>query len=217
MRQRVTSGAAAVNQLERGLISALRAGHQAAFNEFFETYFSRLFRFVMRRADSDVELARDIVQATLIKAIRKLDSFRGEASLFTWLCAIARRELFDQRARLSVEQRRTVRLEDEPGVRASLESLEAAAELNPDSVLERGEVAEAVHTVLDSLPARYAHLLEWKYIQGLSVEQIAARLSATPIAVQSMLARARAAFRDGFASFIRDPGEPDIDPLAAVR
>jgi RNA polymerase sigma-70 factor (ECF subfamily) len=57
-----------------------------------------------------------------------------------------------------------------------------------------------VQVVLDYLPRRYGDVLEWKYIQGLSVKEIAARLDVAPKAAESMLNRARIAFRDGFAS-----------------
>ena len=65
---------------------ALR-GDERAFNELFETYFPRLFRFALRRV-ADEDIAEELVQSTLIKAMRSLASWRGEASLFTWLCTI---------------------------------------------------------------------------------------------------------------------------------
>ena len=56
-----------------------------------------------------------------------------------------------------------------------------------------------VHTLLDALPGDYGDILEWKYIEGLSVDEIADRLSTTGLAIQSRLARARRAFRSHFA------------------
>jgi RNA polymerase sigma-70 factor (ECF subfamily) len=50
------------------------------------------------------------------------------------------------------------------------------------------------------LPRRYSDVLEWKYIQGLSVKEIATRLGVAPKAAESTLNRARSAFRDGFAT-----------------
>lgn len=54
--------------------------------------------------------------------------------------------------------------------------------------------------VLDHLPPRYSHALEWKYLEDLSVHDIAARLQCTPKAAESLLTRARDAFRDAFAA-----------------
>ena len=51
--------------------------------------------------------------------------------------------------------------------------------------------------MLDRLPGRYGDALEWKYIEGHSVEEIGQRLGIGHTAAQSLLARARVAFRDG--------------------
>ena len=54
--------------------------------------------------------------------------------------------------------------------------------------------------VLDHLPGHYGDVLEWKYVQGLSVNEIAERLNTRRKAAESLLTRAREAFREGFAS-----------------
>jgi RNA polymerase sigma-70 factor (ECF subfamily) len=171
-------------------------GDAAAFRQTFDGYFPRLYRFILRRADNDPDLARDVVQTALIKGVRKLESYRGEASLFTWLCQIARRELLDQQAKRMAEQRRLVRMEEDPSVRATLESMEWVVESDPEKLMQRRDLAELVHAALDYLPARYATLLELKYVEDRSVDDIARDLGITSISVQSLLARARAAFRE---------------------
>ncbi len=173
------------------------AGDSAAFDEFFTTYFARLFRFAVTRIGADQDAARDIVQETLCKAMRSLEGYRGEASLFTWLCQICRSLLADRYERQQRETRRLVAIEDDVSVRAALESLESPED-GPELALRRGELARLVQAVLDRLPARYADALEWKYVEGLSVDAIGARLQVGTLAAQSLLQRARAAFRDGF-------------------
>ena len=79
---------------DRSLAARAVRGDDQAFNELFEIYFPRLFRFALRRV-ADENVAEDIVQSTLIKAMRSLSSWRGEASLFTWLCTICRHEVHD--------------------------------------------------------------------------------------------------------------------------
>ncbi|MFO1466243.1 MAG: RNA polymerase sigma factor [Steroidobacteraceae bacterium] len=177
-------------------VQLLLSGDRAAFERFFEDYFPRLFRFVLRRADRDVESARDVVQSTLLKAIRNLGAYRGEASLFTWLCQIARHEYSDLRMRQQAADRTVVALENDPSVRAALESLRWAEDAEPPQAIEREQRDELVHATLDYLPSRYAKLLEMKYVDELPVDQIAQRMGMTAIAVQSLLARARAAFRE---------------------
>jgi RNA polymerase sigma-70 factor (ECF subfamily) len=185
-----------VHDQDLQLAQKLLGGDAVAFQQFFDGYFPRLYRFILRRTEGDADSARDIVQAALIKGVRKLDAYRGEASLYTWLCQIARRELLDQVEKAATERRRIVRMEEDPSVRATLESMDWATESDPDALLERADVAELVHAALDYLPMKYARLLELKYVQELPVDDIAARLGLTTISVQSLLARARSAFRE---------------------
>jgi len=178
------------------LARKLLDGDDDAFKRFFDDYFPRLFRFALRRADRDTEAARDVVQSTLLKGVQKLDSYRGEASLFTWFCQIARHEFSDQLTKARAQDRTLVALENDPSVRATLESMQWAVESEPDEALQRDQATDLVHAALDYLPQRYARLLEMKYVEDLPVENIAKRMGVTTISVQSLLARARNAFRE---------------------
>jgi RNA polymerase sigma-70 factor (ECF subfamily) len=182
---------------DRQLVRLLLKGDEVAFREFFGDYFPRLFRFILRRVGSGEDAARDIVQAALARAIRKLHLYRGEASLFTWLCQIARHELADHGTRSRRQgMPELVAREEDSAVRAALESMPADPALEPENVRDRDEMAELVHAALDYLPQRYAQVLELKYLEDLSVENIARRLETSGAAVQSLLARARTAFRE---------------------
>jgi RNA polymerase sigma-70 factor (ECF subfamily) len=188
---------------DRQMVEQLRNGDESAFRAFFANYFPRLYRFVLRRVGDDKETARDVVQAALGRAVHKLHLYRGEASLFTWLCQIARNELADERARSGrhgVVPSDLVAREEDPEVRAALESMPADSNLEPEGARQREELADLVHAALDYLPQRYAQVLELKYLEDLPVESVAERLGITGIAVQSLLARARAAFREACAS-----------------
>jgi len=182
---------------DRTLIARALQGDAQAFSELFEIYFPRLFRFALRRV-ADEDAAEDIVQSTLIKAMRSLASWRGEASLFTWLCTICRREVHDHWQRLG-RRPEIASIDDAPEVRAALEALSAGGD-SPERALERAEISGAVQLVLDHLPGRYGDVLEWKYVQGLSVAEIAARIGTSIKAAESTLTRARLAFREGYSS-----------------
>lgn len=191
------------------LVDRMMSRDQAAFREFFDDYFPRLFRFILRRVNGDQEAARDIVQAALTRGVRRLETYRGEASLFTWLCQITRRELSDHLTRLRREQtyvQSLIELEDDPHNRAVMESIPADPGDEPEAVAHRDDLAARVHAALDYLPSRYARVLELKYLEELSVEVIAMRLGVTAIAVQSLLARARQAFRDVGGTLLPSPG-----------
>ena len=66
---------------------------------------------------------------------------------------------------------------------------------DPERRLLRGEVARQVHETIDQLPSRYAQALAWKYNDGLPVIEIARRLDLSEKAAESLLTRAREAFR----------------------
>jgi RNA polymerase sigma-70 factor (ECF subfamily) len=187
-------------QADKALIRRMLDGSEADYERFFETYFSALYRFALARLDGNADAAEDIVQATLCRAVGKLATYRGEAALLTWLCTFCRHEISAYYRRHQRTVQETPLAEDTPEIRAALESIGATAVVSPDERLERRELARLVQVTLDSLPLRYGDALEWKYIQELSVSDIAARLNVGPKAAESLLTRARQAFRDGFAA-----------------
>src|SRR5688572_22925726 len=99
------------------------AGEEPAFAAFFETYFARVYRFALPRLNGDVEAARDVVQATLSKAIRKVAQYRGEASMFTWICQICRREIVDYVRARRRQGEKVIRIDDRPELRAAIEAI----------------------------------------------------------------------------------------------
>jgi len=177
---------------EAELVRRLLSGDEAAFDRFVADYYPRLYRFAYRRVSGNRDVALDVVQATFEKVIPRLGAWRGEAPLFSWMCGFCRFQI----AAIWKEKQRELP-EDEPNVRAALDSL--AALDSPEHDLQRKELGRVVRTVLDHLPRHYDQVLEWKYIAGLSVNEIAQRMSMTTKAAESLLSRAREAFRDGFA------------------
>jgi RNA polymerase sigma-70 factor (ECF subfamily) len=185
---------------DRDLVRRMLAGEQRAFDEFFNAYFDRLYRFAIVRVRNDPSVAEDAVQQTLCRAVEKLGSFRGEAALFTWLCQICRNAIVDAFRANNWARSTAVPYEDTDEIRAALESISALPAEDPQELFLSEQVRRLVQVVLDYLPRRYGDVLEWKYIQGLSVKEIAQRLEVAPKAAESTLNRARLAFRDGFAS-----------------
>ena len=172
-------------------------GDESAFEAFFEAAYPVLYRFALVRLGFDRDAAGDVAQAAICQAISKLRTFRGEASLLTWLCTFCRHELyaFHRRnpGRFEVEL-----AEDDPEIRAALDSLRGSIVDDLETRLDHDKAASIVQRVLDHLPPRYADVLEWKYVDELSVREIAARLGVGLKAAESLLTRARHAFRDAF-------------------
>jgi len=188
------------HQSDRDLVQRMLSGDQQAFQEFFDAHFPGLYRFAMTRLGHDPDVAEEVVQSTLCKVVRKLHTYRGEASLFTWACTFCRWEISAWQSKHGRRGLTVELVEESPEVRAALESLSALDAGGPRERLLRQEVADLVRLTLDQLPRRYGDALEWKYVEGLSVKEIAVRLDVGPKAAESLLTRARQAFRDAFAT-----------------
>ena len=194
------------------LVRAMLDGDRAAFDRFFDTAYPVLYRFALVRLGFDRDAAGDVAQAAICRAIGKLRTFRGEAALLTWLCTFCRHELYSfhrrNPGRFEVEL-----VEDDPEIRAALESLRTSGAHELDVRLDQHKTASIVQRVLDHLPSHYADALEWKYIDDVSVQEIGVRLGVGPKAAESLLTRARRAFRDGFTAMAPAwPGGPDGGP-----
>lgn len=183
---------------DRSLVEKLLAGDRGAFDACFSEYYPKLYRFALRRLRGDASTAEDVAQATLCRALESLHTYRGEAALYTWLCALCRRELA---ARWNSQVRPTPleAAEDDPEIRAALESLLAAGADDPVLAADASQLREAVLAALDYLVPLYASVLELKYVHELSVAVIAERIGRSQKATESVLTRARLAFREAFS------------------
>ena len=185
---------------DKRLARQLLAGDERAFNRFFDDNFARLYRFALSRLSDDPEGAREVVQITLSRAIRKLHTYRAEAAMFTWLCAICRNEISDWLARQGRYREHVVLVEDYPEIQAAIDSFRAPVQDSPERQFQRVEALRLIQVALDRLPVKYGNVLEWKYIEGHSIREIAARLQIGTEAAQSLLARAKRAFADVYTT-----------------
>jgi RNA polymerase sigma-70 factor (ECF subfamily) len=171
---------------EKALVKRIIKGEQAAIGEFWQVYCQPLRGFVSYRVDSPEDVD-DIVQETLTAAILSLPSFRFRSRLFSWLCAIANHEIADfyRKRRL-----KTILFSRFP----FLETI-AHHSLGPEGESLKEELKEEIKKTLKEMSEGYRQILRLKYIEGLSLKQIAKQLGTTPKAIESRLARARKAFQ----------------------
>ncbi|MGB5345218.1 MAG: sigma-70 family RNA polymerase sigma factor [Woeseia sp.] len=184
---------------DQALARRVAAGDTQAFDAFFKEYFPRLFRFTLTRTDGDADLAEEVVQRTMCIVVRKMGGYRGEASLFTWLCQICRNELVSVFRQHGVIARNSIPFEDIPEIRAALESVSMDPG-DPEHIRASSELARFVRVTLAHLPSNYSQVLELKYIRGCSVREIASEMQLSVKAAESVLSRARVAFKEGFRS-----------------
>jgi RNA polymerase sigma-70 factor (ECF subfamily) len=169
---------------EADLLIKAAAGNPAAVRALLDGYGDALYGFLYARVGGHASVAEDLLQETFIEAVRSASTFRGESSLKTWLCAIARRRLSRH---YEAERRAAV-------VRAGLSIVpDDAMTLDRSADIER---RDEVTRALGALPPLHRQVLVLKYLDDRSVEEIASELGRSRVQVQSLLQRARTGLRE---------------------
>jgi RNA polymerase sigma-70 factor (ECF subfamily) len=173
---------------ERGLRIAVLAGDEQAWRSLYADAFGPLRAYVHWRCAGLCDLADDVVQETWLTAVRRIRTFKPERGGFVaWLRGIAA-NLIRNQLRLRVHRNGRPLAREHP--------LSAPA----DASLERHDEGQRVARALAELPEHYEAVLRAKYLEGQSVADVAAARGETAKAVESMLTRARQAFREAFLS-----------------
>ncbi len=187
---------------DRLLAKRLLAGDARAFDGFFDDNYARVYRFALSRLGGDEDAAEEIAQSTMTRAVRKLATYRAESAMFTWLCAICRNEMSDWLRKRGRRREHIVLIEDYSEVRAAVDSFSTPVEDGPEASYQRVEAARLIQVALDRLPPKYGDVLEWKYVEGYSVKEIAGRLQIGHEAAQSLIARAKRAFAEVYSTLM---------------
>jgi RNA polymerase sigma-70 factor (ECF subfamily) len=185
---------------DKRLVKQMLADDQRAFDSFFDDNFARLYRFALVRLSDDPDAAREVAQITLIRAIRKMHTYRAESALFTWFCAICRNETSDWLAKHGRYREHIVLVEDFPEIQAAVDSVQVPEQMSPEHHYRRVELLRLIQVALDRLPPKYGDVLEWKYIEGHSIREISDKLNMRDEATQSLLARAKRAFSEVYSA-----------------
>ena len=184
------------------------AGDPAAVHFFAETVLPPLYHFCLYRVGRDRHRCEEVVQETLVRALRELERYdppRAHDNIFPWLTGLARNEI----SRALARSKQTVSL-DELWARMDRELLALYERLESEplgeDVLVRQETRELVNATMTQLPPQYREALEAKYVEGASVRDLAGLWQTTEKAVESLLGRARKAFRATFLALCRSLG-----------
>lgn len=190
---------------DSALLSRLRAGEPAAFEELVRAETGRLLA-VTRRILPTEEDARDAVQDAFLFAFRSLDRFQGHSRVSTWLHRIA-----VNAALMRLRSTRRKREEPlDPLLPAYLNDGHHAERFakwdDPADLIERAENKALVRRLINELPEAYRTVLMLRDIEGFDTEEAAKLLDTTPNAVKVRLHRARQALRTLLAPhFSKEP------------
>ena len=160
-------------------------GDEGAFRSWYEVAARRLYAYLFGRCGGDASLAEDLTQQAFLQAVRHRDSFDGRSDPMTWLIAIGRNRLIDHLRQQEREERRRLRLV----VREIPASRSSGTMRSHD---ERADIVDA----LRRLPAGQRAALILHHVDDLSIREVATTLHRTEGAVEALLSRGRARFRE---------------------
>ena len=158
-------------------------GDEAAFRAWYEVAARRLYAYLYGRCGGDASLTEDLTQQAFLQAIRHRDTFDGRSDPMSWLIAIGRNRLIDHLRREEREERRRFRLV----VRTVPRSSETMRSHD-----ERADIVDA----LRRLPAGQRAALILHHVDDLSIREVAPTRHRTEGAVEALLSRGRARFRE---------------------
>lgn len=170
-----------VPEEEQSLLRGVVDHDPVAVRRFLGEVAPVVYGYIFARVGGDQPTAEDLLQDTLLEAVRSAGTFRGDSALSTWLCAIARRRLgrHYQAERKAEATRRGLHLVD-------------GSDQEPAMQLDR---RDELIRALGRLAPLHRQALVLKYLDGCSVDEVAAALGRTPVQTQSLLQRARDALR----------------------
>lgn len=172
---------------DQQLIRRVMAGDSAAQREMYDTYVDRIYRLTFRLA-GDEELARDFTQLAFIRAFEQIGSFRGEASLSTWLHSIA--------VSVALNGLRTVKRR---GMREA--SLDEAITVTVPRREAEPDLKERLAQAIDTLNEKFRTVFLMHDVEGYTHEEIGATLNIPVGTSKTRLFEARGKLRQELADF----------------
>ncbi len=192
-----------VRDQEKRLGAKLKLRNPTAWAAVYDRHVREIFGLVFHLVGGDHAVAEELNQEIWLTSIDRIDQFDpSRGSVRGWLFAIARQQValhfrrHAARGLTSAERREDGQPFEVPD-----------SSILPDDLMEQTERADAVRAALSLLAEDRREVLILKYVDRLSVGQIAARTAKTTKAVESLLSRARAQMRDLLRWYFAVPAE----------
>ena len=187
--------------VERELIGRMQAADSTAVADLASTYGPRIHQLALRYV-KNWEDAEEVTQDVLMKVYRKIDAFRGDAALSSWIYRITFNTAMSR-----LRSRRAKRAAEQPQDTHGTENIESAwhepadwSALADDAVM-RAQMRKRLVSALTTLPTVYRIPVLLRDIQGLSTEEASAVLRVKPQTLKSRLHRGRLLLRRQLADF----------------
>jgi RNA polymerase sigma-70 factor (ECF subfamily) len=171
---------------ERQLVAAILRRDRKAAARFVAEYADYVYSYVRHRLAPRGEAVEDVVQEVFLAALGSLSQFAGTSGLRAWLLGIARHKVEDYYRR-QLRQPEPLDATDDGG---------PVADVPMEEVIDRERLEAKTRIVLRQLPESYGVALLWRYWENRSVREMADTTGKTEKAIERLLARARARFRE---------------------
>lgn len=178
---------------ESSLVARCLAGDDDACRELVDTHQPMVFQLAHVLL-GDREEALDLSQEVFLRVFRTLGSFRGDASLRTWIYRIVINQARNRR-RWWARKGRAVQVSLDEACAATNGEPAAPRTAGADARLEQQRLADRMRRAIATLPFDQRTVLILREVHGMRYQEIAFSLGVTVGAVKSRLARARAALR----------------------
>ncbi|MGZ0163408.1 MAG: RNA polymerase sigma factor [Planctomycetales bacterium] len=176
-------------------VAAMRCLDQQAWGDAYDKYVTSTYAFIAHLVGGDRALAEELHQDAWLTAMSAIDQFAPERGEFRgWLFGIAKR-------RVAMHFRRASGRSEQPLHEETDQASALDDDLLPADVIEEVERADAVRAALSEMDDTARDVLVSKYVDSMSVAEIADRVGKSPKAVESMLTRARTRLRSLLRSY----------------
>jgi RNA polymerase sigma-70 factor (ECF subfamily) len=176
---------------DQEIITKILSRDRRTLSLFYRRYAPKLSRFIAGKV-ANQEDAQEVLQDTLYAFLEAIRDFHGQSTVQTFLFSICQHKVVDYYRKKKLKH----------AVFSQMPQLEAIISpiVSPEEELDATLVKEKIHSVLGRLLPRHRQILLLKYLDGLSVEEIAKHLAMTFKSAESQLFRARKAFVEYFIS-----------------
>jgi RNA polymerase sigma-70 factor, ECF subfamily len=170
---------------ETALVDRVRRGDLGAFEELYRTHSGKLYGLLLRMVGNPAD-AEDLLQEVFLSAHRKLDGFRGDSALGTWLYRLATNHCLDHlRSRAARTGQLTDALDDEPGL----------PDAGSRALAERTVAKMDLERALAQLPEGCRAAFVLHDVQGLEHREVAEALGIAEGTSKSQVHKARLKLR----------------------
>ena len=176
------------------LVQRARSGDERAFRLLVERYQKKVYAVALGMV-KDREEAMDVVQEAFVKVHRSLDTFKADATFYTWLYRITVNVCIDVIRRRGAMRSDSVEFDERVGhdlAEANLGAVSSQLGSNPEKAVLQRELGEKIQAALEQIPEKHRAILLLRELDGLSYEELAQVLEIPKGTVMSRLFHARA-------------------------